>query len=81
MCGIIGFIGYFYGFDKTFDGLRMLLNRGYDSSGCIWIIDGKIIASKYANTKDKQSIELVRADKHKSEKAMTLIAHDRWSTT
>ena len=80
MCGIIGFIGNFYGFDKTFDGLQMLLNRGYDSCGCAGIVDNTIVISKYANTKEKQSIDLIYADKHKFDKAMVLLAHDRWGT-
>ena len=41
MCGICCFIGYYNGFKLVFNGLKLLLNRGYDSCGCAGILDNK----------------------------------------
>ena len=65
MCGIVGFIGYFEGFDYAINGLRMLLNRGYDSCGCVGIIDDKLVVHKYANTDNKNPFNLLESQKEK----------------
>jgi glucosamine--fructose-6-phosphate aminotransferase (isomerizing) len=81
MCGICCFIGYEYGFKYAFDGLKMLMNRGYDSSGCAGISsDGKLIIHKYANTLEKNSINLLGAHADDFRDCKTVLLHNRWCT-
>jgi glucosamine--fructose-6-phosphate aminotransferase (isomerizing) len=42
MCGIVGYLGNEHYDDFVLDGLRYLLNRGYDSVGISTIHGGKI---------------------------------------
>src|SRR5690606_15024569 len=82
MCGICCFIGYKDGFDMSFQGLKLLLNRGYDACGCAGISDnGKLIVYKYASTIDKSAIDLLELHKQDFETCKTIINHSRWSTT
>jgi len=50
MCGICAYIGYDPCFDIAYEGIRMLLNRGFDASGVCGIDSkGKFISHKFAN--------------------------------
>ena len=82
MCGICCFIGNFSGIKYVLYGIKMLLNRGYDSTG-ICGIDKKnnFILHKYAKTETVDALELLKH--HKNEYvglSCPLIAHSRWAT-
>ena len=82
MCGIVGFLGYIYGYTMAIHGIKMLLNRGYDSSGiCSINKKGKYIVHKYASTDKINAINLLEnhADEHKH--SQNVILHTRWATT
>ena len=81
MCGIVGFIGYFEGFDYAINGLRMLLNRGYDSCGCVGIIDDKLVVHKYANTDNTNPFNLLESQKKIFNCSYALAFHTRWAVT
>lgn len=83
MCGIIGFIGHNYGYNNVFDGLKMLLNRGYDSVGICGInIDGDgLLLHKYASTESSSSYDILMEHKDKYANINSpLISHSRWAT-
>ena len=81
MCGIFGIIGYINGFDITMQGLKMLLNRGYDSCGCAAISnDRKLIVHKYADILNRNMIELLNSHKSDFDNCELLISHSRWAT-
>lgn len=80
MCGICCFIGYENGFDISFQGLKILLNRGYDSCGCAGISDGKFIVHKYASTTQANSIDLLASHISDFDNCKTLVLHSRWCT-
>ena len=46
MCGIFGYIGQGNIAEKTLKGLKKLEYRGYDSSGIVGIVDGKLVGFK-----------------------------------
>jgi len=87
MCGICAFIGYAENVENTgsqmvFDGLKMLLNRGYDSTGVCGITSKNTFQiNKYASTPEMDSFELL--DKHRDEynNIDILISHSRWAVT
>lgn len=82
MCGICCFIGNFSGIKNVLFGIRMLLNRGYDSTGICGIDShNQFLLYKYASIKDHDSLELLY--KHQNEYTnliCPLIAHSRWAT-
>lgn len=80
MCGIIGFIGCFEGFEYAINGLRMLLNRGYDSCGCAGIIDNKLLVHKYANTNNRKPFNLLEEQIDHFRGGKIIIGHSRWCT-
>ena len=47
MCGICGFLGNFPGINHIFFGIKMLLNRGYDSSGICGIKNNKFLLTYF----------------------------------
>lgn len=78
MCGIIGLIGYFAGYEYVFDGLKILLNRGYDSVGICGINENKFLIKKYASTHDQNSYDILYKDKEIfSDLISPLISHSR----
>lgn len=82
MCGIIAFLGAYPGYGISYDGIRILQNRGYDSCGVAGIgKDGKIVCHKWASTESKTGVEAVGdvAQHHSNDRA--LIFHTRWATT
>lgn len=81
MCGICCFIGNSSGVKRVLFGIRMLLNRGYDSTGICGILNNKFLMHKYASTKDVNCLDLLI--KHQNEYinlSCPLIAHSRWAT-
>lgn len=85
MCGICCYIGFDKGFEITINGLKLLLNRGYDSCGCATLEkhndEYKIKSRKYANTDEIKSIDLLEKDAQVFENSYILIQHTRWLTT
>lgn len=80
MCGIIGYLGNCECFDKIILGLKQLQNRGYDSAGACGILDDKIVTSKYAKTKDLDSILRLEEDYEMFEGCTNMVGHTRWAT-
>lgn len=79
MCGICCYIGYDDGFDIALKGLKLLLNRGYDSCGCAGLSDDdKLIVHKYAETKENNIITLLKAHESEFIGCKTVISHSRW---
>jgi glucosamine--fructose-6-phosphate aminotransferase (isomerizing) len=80
MCGIIGICTCINQplFDHTYQGLKRLQNRGYDSSG-IGYYDDKFMIYKYASTKKESAIELLNRVKDK-QRSGTILGHTRWAT-
>jgi len=81
MCGICGFIGNCDGCEPSFYGLRMLLNRGYDSCGICSIMDNKFKMHKYASTENESAINILEKYKNMHIGAKLLMMHTRWCTT
>lgn len=82
MCGICCIMGNFSGIKYVLNGIKMLLNRGYDSTG-VCGIDKKnnFILHKYAKTETIDALELLKQHKSDfSELVCPLIAHSRWAT-
>lgn len=81
MCGILAYIGTNPGFDLALDGLKMLLNRGYDSSGVCSINPyGKFVLHKYATSKTVSAVKLLEDHKEEHQLSNTIIMHTRWAT-
>jgi glutamine---fructose-6-phosphate transaminase (isomerizing) len=94
MCGIFGFICEENDdsivctssecFQRGIYALRQLQNRGYDSAGGCAIIknDGvnELNLSKYATTKDCDSIDRLEQDAEQFKSATVGIFHTRWAT-
>lgn len=81
MCGICCFIGYIDGFDISLQGLRLLMNRGYDSCGCGAISDdGNLIIRKYASTQHMNAIDLLASHDTDFNGFKTLCTQSRWAT-
>lgn len=82
MCGIMAFIGTFGGVEITYEGIKMLQNRGYDSCGiCSINKEGKLVWNKCANKKNMTAVQAVgeKLDCHKDNRI--IIGHSRWATT
>lgn len=81
MCGICAYIGYEDGYKYVLDGIKILLNRGFDSIGLIGINNDKeFVVRKYANRPDKSSIELVSNLDYVFTGCKIMCGHNRWST-
>ena len=83
MCGIIAFLGLVSGSKQCLDGIKMLQNRGYDSSGICSI--GKDVSKfkilKYASIKDKSAVELLEEEYDNFKDDTIMCLHTRWATT
>lgn len=81
MCGIIGYIGVYSGYKYVFDGIKLLLNRGYDSVGICGIEDNKFLLHKYASTNELNSYDILKKyEKEYINITSSLISHSRWAT-
>jgi glucosamine--fructose-6-phosphate aminotransferase (isomerizing) len=82
MCGISAFIGNFNGIAYAFDGIKVLQNRGYDSSGvCSINEDNQFICHKYATKQNQTAIDILENDVYKHTPGKIAQFHTRWSTT
>lgn len=82
MCAIIAFIGTFGGVEITYEGIKVLQNRGYDSCGvCSINKDNKLVWNKCANRKNQTAVQAIgeKLDEHKDNQIV--IGHSRWATT
>ncbi len=77
MCGISGFIGNENAFQRIFDALLQLQNRGYDSAGISVIENENIITHKYASINETSALD--NLNKY-SYNANIGIGHTRWAT-
>jgi glucosamine--fructose-6-phosphate aminotransferase (isomerizing) len=81
MCGIIGFLGNICGNKMIFEGIKILLNRGYDSVGVCGLKNNNFLIDKYASTIEKNSYDILLEHQHKYENLFSpLISHSRWAT-
>lgn len=82
MCGICGYIGYNEAVEHLLYGLKMLLNRGYDSTGICTINEyHKFVLTKYAHTKTTTAIQLVEEHEAEHKNNTIGIGHSRWAST
>ena len=82
MCGIVAFIGTINGIEITYEGIRMLQNRGYDSCGiCSINQSNELIWNKCANKKNQTAVQAIgeQLDAHRN--SHIIIGHSRWATT
>lgn len=77
MCGISGFIGNVDAYQKIFNALLQLQNRGYDSAGISVIENDTIITHKYASINDISALDNLNKYSHNSTIG---IGHTRWAT-
>jgi glucosamine--fructose-6-phosphate aminotransferase (isomerizing) len=77
MCGIIGYLGNESFIDPILNGLRLLINRGYDSVGISTINNNKINTIKYANI---NAIDIIQEELNQSNQNSIGIGHTRWAT-
>jgi glucosamine--fructose-6-phosphate aminotransferase (isomerizing) len=81
MCGIVAYLGKDQCINYIINGLKQLLNRGYDSVGISYIENETLNTVKYASTNAHNSLERVEleiADRHIASKCG--IGHTRWAT-
>jgi len=79
MCGICAYIGTKIAFGILYQGLQILQNRGYDSSGICTIFENEFVLSKYATTPESSALNILNMDKH-LHKGTIGISHTRWAT-
>ena len=81
MCGIIGYLGSDIFVPYIVDGLRLLLNRGYDSVGISTILGDVLKTIKHASTNDFNSLEIVEKEVLEENFTSSIgIGHTRWAT-
>lgn len=80
MCGIIGYLGENTFPDYILTGLRLLINRGYDSVGVSTIMDDELSTIKMANGSYDSLAFLEKEVLNKEYTTKIGIAHTRWAT-
>lgn len=82
MCGITAYLGYENGIEYAFNGIKMLLSRGYDGAGIGTIIDGKFVIHKFGTTLDRMAIDMLEETLKQVapslEASKNAIMHSRW---
>ena len=79
MCGIVGYLGETSGIEYILLGLKLLQNRGYDSTGISYIIPESLHTVKYASSSNHNSLEKLE-EKMVDIKSNLCIGHTRWAT-
>jgi len=82
MCGIFGIASKTKSniCAKILDGLRLLQNRGYDSSGLCTIADNAFQLAKHASTQQECSLQKLAKSVQHFTPAYVGIGHNRWAT-
>ena len=80
MCGIIAYIGKRDSFEILINGLKILQNRGYDSTGIATIKNKKIILSKYSSRNTSDALKKLEEDSDIHKNTNIGIGHTRWAT-
>lgn len=82
MCGITAYIGNSDAFKYIIDGLTILQNRGYDSSGITTLTkNGQFVTTKFANDSGKtNSLEKILTHSQLHTSNTIGIGHTRWAT-
>jgi glucosamine--fructose-6-phosphate aminotransferase (isomerizing) len=81
MCGIFAVLGRDNVTKIILSGLKLLLNRGYDSCGVCYIENKSLNTIKYSSTKINNSFELLENEiKTTTIVSNIAISHTRWST-
>ena len=81
MCGIIGFVGADDAVNYLTDGLTILENRGYDSTGIATLArDGSIVVSKFASNDTDDAIVTLKTAAGRHVGHTVGIGHTRWAT-
>ena len=83
MCGIVGYLGNEHYDDFVLNGLRYLLNRGYDSVGISTIHAGEIQTIKHASNHTCDALDTVEKEVKTfcyESKCSIGIGHTRWAT-
>lgn len=85
MCGICAYIGYKNSFIKSYMGILKLLNRGYDSVGCVTIQDDihnkpSFLVHKYASDDNEMADAKILRHQHEHIGSISIF-HSRWRTS
>lgn len=81
MCGIFAVLGKNNFQDIVLTGLKLLLNRGYDSCGICYIENNLLNTIKHASTNISNSSDLLEKEMlGLNIDSSTAILHTRWST-
>lgn len=80
MCGIFAYLGNNDAFEIILNGLKILLNRGYDSAGISTIQDNLLKTSKFASINNNNCIDFLEDSKKNHEQNIIGIGHTRWAT-
>ena len=62
MCGIIGYLGKESFLPFVLNGLRLLMNRGYDSVGVSSVVDNQLKTVKHASTHTSDSLDILEKE-------------------
>jgi glucosamine--fructose-6-phosphate aminotransferase (isomerizing) len=81
MCGIVAYLGNNSYKEFIINGLKLLQNRGYDSTGVCSIHDGSLNIVKFASTQTHDAL-LCLEEKINAKSAVSgiCIGHTRWAT-
>ena len=80
MCGIFGYLGDNESFSIILSGLKILLNRGYDSAGIATSSLNNINISKFASINNNDCISKLEKCSQDHKKNYLGIGHTRWAT-
>lgn len=81
MCGICAIIGYTPGCEYVLNGIKMLLNRGYDGTGiCAFDATNNFHFRKHATTIDSSSYDKIISYKNEFADCTTITCFTRWAT-
>lgn len=80
MCGIVGAVGANIDLLATFEGLRRLEYRGYDSAGVAIIHDGELEVARASVARESMDVLAGWLSKQPYSTAQVMVGHTRWPT-